>query len=194
MSQYPTVVKDGVYSRQICMFGEQCVVVCDGNCKKAWGINNRLEYRLDPDDDDDHFMFADDELDEAPQDPGTYEGGQGKPISEGGKLQSKWCFRECERCNTIGIDEDPAEHVKDLSVRRYNKFDRPSDTDIREHAKITVDDARKQYRETYGREHGSYWKMHTCNLCGKEIEAGQSRVDCNGGYAHRQCFDINIEL
>lgn len=64
-------------------------------CHKAWGINNRPKEQLS-DDDDDYAFLADSELGEAPEDPGTYEGGHAKPTRAEDRL-NKWCFRECER-------------------------------------------------------------------------------------------------
>lgn len=76
-------------------FGNPCKVACDGNCKKAWGINQRPKEHISGDDDDVVFL-SDSELGEAPENPGTYEGGQGKPRSKS-EMLNKWCFRECER-------------------------------------------------------------------------------------------------
>ena len=76
-------------------FGKQETVICDGVCSKAWGINNR------PKTEDEKFWRADGDLGEAPADPGTYEGGEGKPCStmnNDPELMNKWCVRECERC------------------------------------------------------------------------------------------------
>lgn len=78
-------------------FGEKAKVNCDGNCGKAWGINSRPRVQLS-DDDDDYAFLADDELGEAPADPGTYEGGHAKPASVT-EFPNKWCVRECERCH-----------------------------------------------------------------------------------------------
>ena len=70
-------------------------IACDGNCRKAWGINNRPKRQLS-DDPDDYVFLADSELGDAPADPGTYEGGYGKPTSPA-EFPNKWCVRECER-------------------------------------------------------------------------------------------------
>ena len=66
--------------KMITYFGEPARVACDELCSKAWGINNRPKVQLS-DDEDDYEFLADSELPEAPADPGTYEGGQGKPTS-----------------------------------------------------------------------------------------------------------------
>ena len=76
--------------------GRAMVLACDGNCGKAWGVNQRpkLDLSADP---DDVVYLADGELDAAPADPGTYEGGCAKPANPDG--MNKWCARECERSN-----------------------------------------------------------------------------------------------
>ena len=92
-------------------------VVCDGNCHKAWGINNRPKISLS-DDEDDVCWLSDDELDIAPEDPGTYEGGYAKPFNSS-EFPNKWCVRECERCSRFNLNE-PIE-IKDWSNRRFNQ-------------------------------------------------------------------------
>lgn len=50
---------------------------------------------------DDFVFLGDGELGIAPDDPGTYEGGCGKPsgtVLTDGNAMNKWCTRECERC------------------------------------------------------------------------------------------------
>jgi hypothetical protein len=79
--------------------GSAAVLACDGNCTKAWGINGRAKVRLGSDEDDVAWL-ADDELGNAPADPGTYEGGHGKP--DGPRAMNKWCARECERSDLAG--------------------------------------------------------------------------------------------
>jgi len=80
----------------ILFFGRKVKVVCDRQCHKAYGINNRPRIQLSDDTDDCAFL-ADGELSEAPADPGTYEGGDAKPDSPD-DFPNKWCVRECERC------------------------------------------------------------------------------------------------
>ena len=67
----------------ITYFGQQAKVACDGNCKKAWGMNSRplANGRTYEDEYDGEELdyAADDELGEAPDDPGTYEGSDAKP-------------------------------------------------------------------------------------------------------------------
>ena len=88
-----------MFIRLVTYFGQPLAVMCDGRCDKAWGKTQR------PLRDEENWCY-DDELGIAPEDPGTYEGGEGKPFAGSGtKLSSKWCIRECERCtwaNSIG--------------------------------------------------------------------------------------------
>ena len=97
--------------------GQSATVVCDGKCSKAWGINNRPALRLDPTNEDDIVWLADPELGDAPEDPGTYEGGHAKPTCEAERM-NKWCVRECERSSMFrpGVEI----RVKDWSKRRAN--------------------------------------------------------------------------
>lgn len=104
----------------ITYFGQPARVKCDGNCTKAWGINNRPKIQLSSDEDD-YFWLADGELGEAPIDPGTYEGGIAKPLSPN-EFPNKWCVRECERCRMSAMGEfDEPLPLRDFSHRRYNK-------------------------------------------------------------------------
>ncbi|MBI3821927.1 MAG: hypothetical protein HY289_04520 [Planctomycetes bacterium] len=80
----------------ITYFGEPMKVACDRRCDKAWGGNHRPRVQLSESVDDFAYL-ADDELGEAPADPGTYEGGETKPESPD-EFPNKWCVRECERC------------------------------------------------------------------------------------------------
>ncbi len=103
----------------ITYFGQQCKVACDGNCKKAWGINSRPKVQLS-EDEDDYAFLSDIELGEAPADPGTYEGRDSKP-NDASEFPNKWCVRECERC----AKSRPGEYNKplkltDYSIRVYN--------------------------------------------------------------------------
>ena len=85
-------MSDGVVSR-ITAYGKPMLLACDGVCEKAWGINSR-EKRMLSDNPDNYESLADGELGNAPEDPGTYEGGHAKPTD---RRHNKWCFRECER-------------------------------------------------------------------------------------------------
>lgn len=100
-------------------FGQPMRVTCDRKCNKAWGMNNRPRIQLSYKEDDYAFL-ADDELGEAPVDPGTYEGQHAKPLSPD-EFPNKWCVRECERCNhsDVGKWMEPLA-VIDFSKRVYN--------------------------------------------------------------------------
>ena len=71
--------------KSITYCGKSVVLECDGLCIKAWGLNSK------PTRQEAHGI--------APKDPGTYEGGEGKPLDASGKPENmnKWCARECER-------------------------------------------------------------------------------------------------
>ena len=107
-------------SREINWFGEKKILCCDGNCSKAWGINNRPEIQLSEDLDDTVYL-ADGELGTAPEDPGTYEGGHAKPRDESERL-NKWCALECER-SEIASEADFSDgfQLPDFSRRVYNQ-------------------------------------------------------------------------
>lgn len=123
-------------------FGQPCILICDAKCRKAWGINNRPQiYVGDPAqevygygfkrevpqgvydqiiDENDTFYLSDDELGEAPIDPGTYEGGHAKPQTPEQRL-NKWCARECERSKLIDDKDAPEDFtLPDFSQRLYN--------------------------------------------------------------------------
>lgn len=88
------MIEPGAKIIQYC--GQPAKINCDRRCNKAWGINSRPKAQLS-DDPDDYEFLADSELGEAPVDPGTYEGGQAKPLSPV-LFPNRWCIRECERC------------------------------------------------------------------------------------------------
>jgi hypothetical protein len=112
-------------TKEIIFFGQPAVVACDERCNKAWGVNQRPKVELSKDPDD-YASLADDELPEAPADPGTYEGGHGKPTRPGERM-NKWCVRECERCVFL----KPGEPIllPDYSRRRYNFHNRQEQAD-----------------------------------------------------------------
>jgi len=103
-------------AKQIIFFGNILILSCDKKCHKAWGINNRRRRELS-EDEDDFEWFSDDELGDAPIDPGTYEGGHSKPY-HASDLLNKWCARECER----SVMAKPCENfeLKDFSKRIKN--------------------------------------------------------------------------
>jgi hypothetical protein len=103
-------------STEIRWFDRMAILACDGKCSKAWGINCRPEISFDDEDLDDTAYLADDELGDAPEDPGTYEGFQAKPIDQ---KHNKWCARECERSVICEAGEDL--ELPDFSQRRYNQ-------------------------------------------------------------------------
>ncbi len=76
--------------------GQNAKATCDRNCGKAWGINKRAKRQLS-EDTDNYVYLTDDELGDAPINPGTYEGGFPKPLDPD-EFPQKWCVRECERC------------------------------------------------------------------------------------------------
>jgi len=105
-------------AKPITYFGKNVILVCDGQCHKAWGNSQRPRTALSHPQDDDNFAFlSDGELEEAPIDPGTYEGRDGKPRDLRDRL-NKWCARECERSVIIRANEDFS--LPDLSIRRFN--------------------------------------------------------------------------
>ncbi len=100
----------------ITYFGQKVTAACDGNCAKAWGVSQRPEIQLSGDPDD-TVLLADGELGIAPTDPGTYEGGHGKPLDVSG-FPNKWCVRECER-STIANEGETLE-LPNWNVRQFN--------------------------------------------------------------------------
>lgn len=69
---------------------------------------------------DDYAYLADDELGDAPEDPGTYEGDDAKPINKIG-IPNKWCVRQCERCAMSHPGEwNKPLPLPDFSNRVYN--------------------------------------------------------------------------
>ena len=106
----------------ITYFGQRATVVCDGNCRKAWGINNRPKEEFDENDPDDYRWLTDDEIQgEAPEDPGTYEGGEAKPRPPYPPAKhNKWCVRECERRAFVELGDTNEESVRDFSKPIYN--------------------------------------------------------------------------
>ena len=101
-------------------FGKPCKVACDENCKKAWGLNSRPK-EIVSDVEDDVVWLADSELGEAPDDPGTYEGGHAKPTCRA-EMLNKWCVRECERSERTLTSQTVDHEIKlpDWSKRLYN--------------------------------------------------------------------------
>lgn len=84
--------------KRIIYFGQPALISCDGRCDKAWGRNSR-PWR-DPEAEEPDYL-GDDELGTAPENPGTFEGGESKPsgvpLTDANRM-NRWCARECERC------------------------------------------------------------------------------------------------
>lgn len=95
--------------------GQPAKVACDGICSKAWGISERPVNQLSKNEDDWEWL-SDDELEDAPVDPGTAEGDDRKPLSTS-EFPNRWCVRECERCAM----SDPGAYRKPLQLRDFSK-------------------------------------------------------------------------
>lgn len=109
------------FEKLITFCGQTVKVACDGQCAKAWGSNSRSRVRLS-DNEDDFAWLADNELGAAPANPGTREGGEGKPTcATGPEDLNRWCVRECERMSMSepGGCEQPLA-LRDFSRRLYN--------------------------------------------------------------------------
>jgi len=106
--------------KKIRLYGQDVTVSCDEKCHKAWGLNSRPKVVLSETDALDIAWLSDDELDAAPVDPGTYEGGEGKPVKKS-EMLNKWCVRECER-SLIDEGQGSEPCVMDWSKRIYNKL------------------------------------------------------------------------
>ena len=110
------------FEKRITFCGQPARVACDGLRSKAWGLSMRPRIMLSETDPDDKAWLADDELNDAPVDPGTSEGGHHKPrAARGPGDMNKWCVRECERCVMTGPGELNAPlKLRDFSRRLYN--------------------------------------------------------------------------
>jgi hypothetical protein len=105
--------------KNIIYFGQPAKICCDEKCNKAWGIALRPKEQLS-DAVDDVVFLSDDELGDAPENPQTWEGDDGKPTCDSEKM-NKWCARQCERCvMTEYCKPDEPLKLKDWSHRRYN--------------------------------------------------------------------------
>jgi hypothetical protein len=126
----------GFVHKTITFAGQSAVVLCDGNCRKAWGVNSRPKVVLTKGDDDDYFYIPDGELGVAPEDPGTYEGGCGKPSPEDGPdRMNTWCVRECERSLFLDPRRDAFEHPMNFSRKVYNSHARQVEADLSDGAR-----------------------------------------------------------
>lgn len=106
-----------IHTKQIIWFGNHVTLACEGKCIKAWGISSRQKINFDVNDPDDYAFLADDELGDAPNQPGTWEGGHGKPSDP--SQMNKWCARECERSGIFESGEPIV--LTDYSARHYNQ-------------------------------------------------------------------------
>jgi hypothetical protein len=70
---------EALLTTSILYSGKRCLAVCDHKCNKAWWFDGDRPQRRDPAEPDDVIWFADREVGIAPANPGSYEGGQGKP-------------------------------------------------------------------------------------------------------------------
>jgi hypothetical protein len=99
--------------------GQKAKIACDEKCNKAWGWNTRPKIKIS-DKEDDFAWLSDEELDEAPINPGTYEDGIAKPIYKE-HIPNKWCVRECERCKMSRPNQwDKPLILDDFSKRIFN--------------------------------------------------------------------------
>jgi hypothetical protein len=107
--------------KPIVYFGQDVVLICDGKCNKAWGRNSRPKHYFS-DDPDDYAYVPDQDLGEAPDDPGTYEGNHGKPTMSAHGYLNKWCARECERSEIVKDGEEF--ELEDFSKPLPNMYSR----------------------------------------------------------------------
>lgn len=105
-----------MHTKEIVWSGVATTLACDGKCSKAWGVCARPRQQLGSDDDD-FAHLADDELGDAPADPGEYEGGWGKPSSP--EQMNKWCARQCER--SVAVPKGQPVTLPDYSQRVLNQ-------------------------------------------------------------------------
>lgn len=87
------------------------IYACDGRCEKAWGVSSRprvvFPNEKNPKDLGDFYYLADQELGNAPDDPGTnVRGGDRKP-QFGYEPLNSWCRNECERSGAVYDGEIP---------------------------------------------------------------------------------------
>ena len=95
--------------------GENALIICNRKCNKAWGMNKRPKIQLS-EDEDDYCYLSDNELKEAPIDPGTYECNNKKPETPN-EFPNKWCVRECER----SVMSNPGEWMLPLKTINFEK-------------------------------------------------------------------------
>jgi len=126
MKGYRTEIKGkpALVTEDIYYFGRPVRIICDMNCAKAFGFENRPKVFLTPggeeEDYDDHALLADDEVPDQAPDPQSWEGGEGKP-NEVPESHNKWCARACERSTIYprGLEMEKLT-LKDFTKRRPN--------------------------------------------------------------------------
>ena len=84
--------------------GQPVILICDGQCNKAWGINCRPKVQ-DSSLGGVMMFVSDNEVGDAPIDPGTAEGPDSKPQDSTQRL-NKWCARECERSKLVDANKE----------------------------------------------------------------------------------------
>lgn len=103
-------------ARVVTAFGKPTAVCCDARCDKAWGVSSRPRRQLSEDPDDYEFL-SDSEVGVAPEDLGTYEGPDAKPVDPEDRL-NRWCFRQCER--SVSSNGNEIVQLPDFSQPRRN--------------------------------------------------------------------------
>lgn len=83
------------------IYFEPHALLCDGQCDKAWGAGDRAIVQLS-DDENDYEYLSDNELEQAPENPGSFEGWDYKPRCQA-DLHNRWCARACERAVKIPL-------------------------------------------------------------------------------------------
>jgi len=97
-------------AKSILFLGQPRVLVCDGRCNKAWGIDGRPKHHFSKDVDD--YVFLGDALLGTAPGPGATvtieEGGDPKPSDvwldeKDAPRMNRWCARQCERSRLIAV-------------------------------------------------------------------------------------------
>lgn len=99
-------------AKPITYFGREVVLICDKNCAQAWGLNSRPTVEVEG-----NTLYIADGEQQAPNNPGTSEGGHVKPSGCDDRYKlNKWCARECERSALAHHSEEFT--LPDWSTRR----------------------------------------------------------------------------
>lgn len=78
------------------------IIICDGKCQKAWGIDQRPKRKLSLEEDD--WVYIRDSLLGEAEGGSDTEGGDGHPLRYNCPVVSRhnrWCARACERSVVI---------------------------------------------------------------------------------------------